>query len=111
MRGVHVEEREDQLAGEEPMVIRAAGPGQAPVDVAVTMRTPGHEADLAAGFLFTEGLIEHGGDIANHRGGDERVADLRHRSGEFHIRSLEHRVRALDQGNKSAGFNHSNRRL
>jgi FdhD protein len=56
--------REDRLAGEEPMAIRACGPGQDPIDVAVTMRTPGHEADLAAGFLVTEGLIDGREDIA-----------------------------------------------
>lgn len=39
------------------MEIRAAGPGQDPVQVAVTMRTPGHDFDLAVGFLVTEGLI------------------------------------------------------
>jgi FdhD protein len=50
-------ERDDRLAGEEPLAIRVAGPGQAPVDVAVTMRTPGSEAALAAGFLRTEGLV------------------------------------------------------
>ncbi len=48
----------DRLAGEEPMAIRACGPGQPPVDVAVTMRTPGHEAELAVGFLCSEGLID-----------------------------------------------------
>jgi FdhD protein len=52
-----LEEREDRLSGEEPLAIRAAGPGQEPVDVAITMRTPGHEAELAVGFLRTEGLI------------------------------------------------------
>ena len=59
----HAEVREDRLAGEEPMAIRACGPGQVPVDVAVTMRTPGHEAELAAGFLRTEGLLEDPADI------------------------------------------------
>jgi FdhD protein len=49
--------RPDRLATEEPMEIRAGGPGQDPVQVAVTMRTPGSDFDLAAGFLFTEGLI------------------------------------------------------
>jgi FdhD protein len=49
--------RPDRLAGEEPMAIRVAGPGQAPVDVAVTMRTPGHDAELAIGFLVSEGLL------------------------------------------------------
>ena len=50
-------ERADTLATEEPMEIRAQGPGQDAVQVAVTMRTPGGDFELAAGFLFTEGLI------------------------------------------------------
>ena len=58
VRAGQVEIRDDRLAGEEPLAIRACGPGQAPVDVVVTMRTPGHEAELAAGFLRTEGLID-----------------------------------------------------
>jgi FdhD protein len=48
----------DSLAGEEPLQIRAAGPGQDPVDIAVSMRTPGGEDVLAAGFLVTEGLCD-----------------------------------------------------
>jgi FdhD protein len=50
-------ERRDRLAGEEPLEIRAAGPGQEPVRVAVTMRTPGNDFELAAGFLHSEGLL------------------------------------------------------
>ena len=61
---------EDRLSGEEPMAIRACGPGEDPVDVAVTMRTPGHEAELAAGFLWTEGLLDAAGDIARITIGD-----------------------------------------
>jgi FdhD protein len=60
IRGAQVEERDDTLVGEEPMEIRAAGPGQADVAIAITMRTPGSEAELAVGFLRTEGLI---GDV------------------------------------------------
>jgi FdhD protein len=57
VRGGHRSERPDVVASEEPMEIRAHGPGQEPVRVAVTMRTPGGDFELAAGFLFTEGLI------------------------------------------------------
>jgi FdhD protein len=80
-RGGVAERREDRLAGEEPLAIRACGPGQDPVDVAVTMRTPGHEAELAVGFLRTEGLIDDGesieaitwGDPATHSRPDDEV--------------------------------------
>jgi FdhD protein len=57
VRGGTAEWRPDRLAGEEPMAIRVAGPCQAPVDVAVTMRTLGHDAELAIGFLVSEGLL------------------------------------------------------
>jgi FdhD protein len=45
-----VEER-DEVAVEEPLEIRANGEA-----VAVTMRTPGHDEELAAGFLLSEGI-------------------------------------------------------
>lgn len=44
--------KEDYLAAEEPLEIRV---GDHPLSV--TMRTPGHDLELSAGFLFTEGLI------------------------------------------------------
>ena len=53
-------ERPDVVATEEPLEIRAGGPGQEARAVAVTMRTPGGDYELAAGFLFTEGLIAPG---------------------------------------------------
>jgi FdhD protein len=58
VRGDSLEVRADRVVGEEPLEIRAAGPRQEPVAVAVTMRTPGFEDELAVGFLRTEGLIE-----------------------------------------------------
>ena len=53
----------DRLAAEEPMEIRAHGPGQDPVPVAVTMRTPGHDFALAVGFLAAEGLLAPAGGL------------------------------------------------
>ena len=57
VRGSELEVRGDTVVGEEPLEIRAAGPHQEPIAVAVTMRTPGHEDELAVGFLRSEGLI------------------------------------------------------
>lgn len=54
--------REDLIAVEEPLEIRI---GEIPVSV--TMRTPGHDFDLAIGFLFTEGIIEEPARIVSIR--------------------------------------------
>ncbi len=59
---------EDFLAVEEPLEIRL-GYGSArqrqQKSISVTMRTPGHDFELAIGFLFTEGIIENAAQIAS----------------------------------------------
>ncbi|GAB3714030.1 formate dehydrogenase accessory sulfurtransferase FdhD [Mariniluteicoccus flavus] len=51
--------REDHVVAEEPLEIRVNG-----APLAVTMRTPGHDIELAHGFLATEGVIAGRGDVA-----------------------------------------------
>ncbi|MGI8751929.1 MAG: formate dehydrogenase accessory sulfurtransferase FdhD [Acidimicrobiales bacterium] len=55
-RGDHHLTVPETVATEEPLEIRVAGPGQEATPAVVTMRTPGHDFELAAGFLVTEGL-------------------------------------------------------
>lgn len=57
----HPEEKldDDELAVEEPLELRVEGRS-----LAVVMRTPGHDRELAAGFLWTEGLIDGPDDLA-----------------------------------------------
>jgi FdhD protein len=72
IRGAELVVRDDLVVGEEPLEIRAAGPRQDPVSVAVTMRTPGHEDELAIGFLTSEGLIRDN-EVVSIRYGDPGV--------------------------------------
>ncbi|HEV2064422.1 MAG TPA: formate dehydrogenase accessory sulfurtransferase FdhD [Thermoanaerobaculia bacterium] len=73
-------ERADALAVEEPLEIRLRGEDRAPaVRFVTTMRTPGHDEELAAGLLFAEGVLAERSDLAAFdRPSDPRVAaDLR----------------------------------
>lgn len=54
--------RPDALAAEEPLEIRVGGRA-----LAVTMRTPGHDVELAHGFLLTEGVIGSHEDVSTAR--------------------------------------------
>ena len=59
-------EYQDHLAVEEPLEIRLGG-----ISLTVTMRTPGEDEELVAGFLFSEGVITSADDldvIARYRG-------------------------------------------
>jgi len=61
-----INETEDKVAVEEPLQIQlvySTATGQMLKDIAVTMRTPGNDEELAAGFLFTEGIIKAASDI------------------------------------------------
>ena len=64
LKGSAASDDKDFLAVEEPLEIRVEGHS-----VAVVMRTPGEDRELAAGFLVTEGLVHAPGD----------VVDIRHR--------------------------------
>ena len=63
------EQRADLLAVEEPLEIRVDG-----TPLTVTMRTPGDDIDLAAGFLYTEGLLASLSEVREIRMCDENVA-------------------------------------
>src|SRR5690625_7117339 len=66
LSGAGVRTRPDTLAVEEPLEIRIDG-----APFVVTMRTPGHDVELATGFLLSEGVITRGAEVraAIHCGG------------------------------------------
>ncbi|MDZ7768693.1 MAG: formate dehydrogenase accessory sulfurtransferase FdhD [Woeseiaceae bacterium] len=60
--------RADRVAVEEPVEIQLSYPaaaGSAAKSISITMRTPGDDADLARGFLYTESIIRRAADIAS----------------------------------------------
>ncbi|WBQ04764.1 formate dehydrogenase accessory sulfurtransferase FdhD [Kribbella sp. CA-293567] len=64
--------RPDSIAVEDPLELRVDGR-----PLAVTMRTPGHDVELAHGFLHTEGVIGSAGDLRDARYCDSRDAEGR----------------------------------
>ncbi len=54
-----VTRRPDRVITEEPLEVRLGWPGEAAHRIAVTMRTPGADFELAAGFLMSEGVLDH----------------------------------------------------
>lgn len=60
--GLQVDTRADIIAGEEPLEIRAGGQ-----TITTTMRTPGHDIELAHGFLHSEGHIASLSDVTEAR--------------------------------------------
>ncbi|MCS7211675.1 MAG: formate dehydrogenase accessory sulfurtransferase FdhD [Chloroherpetonaceae bacterium] len=72
---------EDTVAVEEPLEIRLAIQGEKEAkSVAVTMRTPGHDAELAVGFLFTEGILKHPSQISRIAYTDKPIQGVLHRN-------------------------------
>lgn len=70
VRDGQVTRRPDTLTVEEPMEIRVDGQ-----PVTVTMRTPGHDFDLAVGFLVSEGVVHASEDVASVRYCEGATAD------------------------------------
>jgi FdhD protein len=52
-------QKQDVLAVEEPLEISIDGR-----NISITMRTPGNDEELAAGFLFSEGILRDPGQVA-----------------------------------------------
>jgi FdhD protein len=68
--------RSDDVSTEEPLEIRVGD-----VSLSVTMRTPGDDFDLVAGFLITEGIVRGAGEITTMR----MCPDASAANGEFNI--------------------------
>lgn len=67
IRAATQESRSDRVAVEEPLEIRLGyetPEGRVETSISITMRTPGEDAELASGFLFTESIIRGRSDIA-----------------------------------------------
>jgi FdhD protein len=65
VKGAMRTQHEDRVVTEEPLEIRLAEPRLPPGRVTVTMRTPGHDFELAAGWLFHEGVVASVEDLSS----------------------------------------------
>jgi FdhD protein len=74
---------DDYLAGEEPLEMRAGRSR-----LGVTMRTPGHDFELTAGFLLTDGIISRPDQLVSLHGGDRSARNGRSDSNLVRIRLL-----------------------
>ncbi|HEX4123059.1 MAG TPA: formate dehydrogenase accessory sulfurtransferase FdhD [Verrucomicrobiae bacterium] len=72
INGVSESNARDFLAAEEPLEIRVEGRS-----IAIVMRTPGEDSELAAGFLVTEGLVHTSGDIVDISCSNGNAASVR----------------------------------
>lgn len=80
---------EDYLAAEEPLELRV--PGR---PLTVTMRTPGHDRELAAGFLWTEGLID----------APQQIVALRQDNADSNVVEIDLEAGAFDPGTLQRNF-------
>ena len=88
-------ERDDVVAAEEPLEIRVEGQS-----VAVVMRTPGDDRELAAGFLLTEGIIKWSRDLfdlttcvnGGHAGNDNVIDAALSKPATFDVAKLSRHV-------------------
>ena len=92
-KGSSYTEETDQLAVEEPLEIRLEyGPitQRKSKNISITMRTPGSDEDLAAGFLFTEGIVQQASDVFSVKiWGENRVTVSLQPDFDFDLKKLE----------------------
>lgn len=91
--------REDVVAAEEPLEIRFSWPGSPAVRAWVTMRTPGHDFELAAGWAVHEGLLSPGDlDVVSYCTDVDLAPEQ-----ELNVVTVSSRV-AVDLGHRHAGL-------
>src|SRR5688572_29105908 len=86
VRGDQRSEVEDLVAAEEPLEIRVTPADEPSVSVSITMRTPGNDFELAAGFLLTEGVIHNHADVAGIRYAEDALPERQYNLVEVALR-------------------------